>query len=368
MKKRLSLLIALVMLIAFALPTLAACDTDKVVEKIEVLDPKTEFILGENNTIDYDNLQLKVTYEDGTSDVKTVKQWGAECTTPADLSKEGTSTYIISYGGKEAAVTVTVKVADAEKSETVTVTYKYNNGDPDHTASITKGGKAALSNPTRDGYTFDGWFVKDGTASGDWGEIWNADNPVNDDLILYAKWTKNIVTYTVTFNDGQQTTQQSVTEGGFVSFPEVKRPDATLDGWYTQNGTETGEWGDKWEETTPVTDNLTLYAKWTQVEYSHIMFNYLDNKTPTSFADIVKGTSETNCRLPRRARVTPLTVGTRKTVRQAAFGVRNGHRKQLPTNLKFNCLPSGRQPKRPLRSTTTIPTALQINPLTKPLP
>lgn len=284
-------MIALVMLIAFALPTLAACDTDKVVEKIEVLDPKTEFILGENNTIDYDNLQLKVTYEDGTSDVKTVKQWGAECTTPADLSKEGTSTYIISYGGKEAAVTVTVKVADAEKSETVTVTYKYNNGDPDHTASITKGGKAALSNPTRDGYTFDGWFVKDGTASGDWGEIWNADNPVNDDLILYAKWTKNIVTYTVTFNDGQQTTQQSVTEGGFVSFPEVKRPDATLDGWYTQNGTETGEWGDKWEETTPVTDNLTLYAKWTQVEYSHIMFNYLDNKTPTSFADIVKGTS-----------------------------------------------------------------------------
>ena len=120
MKKRLSLLIALVMLLAFVLPTIAACDKDKVVDKIEVVDPVTEFYLGDANTIDYDNLKLKVTYEDSTSETKTVKEWGATHT-EANLNKEGTTSYTVTYGGKSCVVSVTVKVKDSGTKDTVTV-------------------------------------------------------------------------------------------------------------------------------------------------------------------------------------------------------------------------------------------------------
>lgn len=292
MKKRLSLLIAFVMLLAVVLPTIAACDKDKVVEKIEVVDPKTEFILGQDNTIDYDNLNLKVTYADDSDPVtKTVKQWGATYT-EANLKVEGTSSYTVSYGGQTTSVTVTVKVANNTTSEKVTVTYKYLDGStPDTQSEITKGNKAALSTPSRDNYNFDGWYTKDGTTNNDWGNKWNADDPVNEDLTLYAKWTKNITTYIVTFDDGTTTETKTVNAGETVTFPTEPTKDRfDFGGWWTKNN---GDWDKQWQESDSVTGNITLYAKWIDKNYTQFTFDYLDGTAHTTdtTAEVERGQS-----------------------------------------------------------------------------
>ena len=172
MKKRLSLLIALVMLIAFVLPTIAACSKDEVVTKIEVVDAQTEFYLGDNNVIDYDNLKLKVTFEEGDPVTKTVKEWGATHTT-ADLSKEGATSYTVTYGGKSCVVNITVKVRDVQPSNQVTVTLHYNDGaTADYSYSVEKGNKIQLTTPGYTNHTFGGWYtVNGGTSTEDsaWG-------------------------------------------------------------------------------------------------------------------------------------------------------------------------------------------------------
>ncbi len=46
-------------------------------------------------------------------------------------------------------------------------------------------------NPTREGYTFAGWYTKDGTETGDWGEKFDFtanSGTVDQDTQLYAKW------------------------------------------------------------------------------------------------------------------------------------------------------------------------------------
>lgn len=47
--------------------------------------------------------------------------------------------------------------------------------------------------PVRDGYTFAGWYTKDGSADGDWGEEFDFaanDGTIDEDTTLYAKWVE----------------------------------------------------------------------------------------------------------------------------------------------------------------------------------
>ena len=105
MKKRFSVILALVMILAVAVPVMASCD-NKQVKEIAVVDPVTSYKVGD--AIDYDSLLIKVTYEDDTSDTKTVKALKANVT-KADLSKEGNTSYTVSYGGKSTTVNIKVE-------------------------------------------------------------------------------------------------------------------------------------------------------------------------------------------------------------------------------------------------------------------
>lgn len=40
--------------------------------------------------------------------------------------------------------------------------------------------------PTREGYSFDGWYSDDAL-----GTLWDFDTPVNDSMDLYAGWVPN---------------------------------------------------------------------------------------------------------------------------------------------------------------------------------
>ena len=112
MKRKLSLVIALAVVIAIALPVLASCDTSKTVDKIEFVNPVKNCKVG--GTIDYDSLQVKITYTKGDPETKTVAALVADGAklSRADLTKLGSSTYAIEYKSKTATQVVIVTNSD----------------------------------------------------------------------------------------------------------------------------------------------------------------------------------------------------------------------------------------------------------------
>lgn len=105
MKKKIALVICLAIALASLFPLIVACKTEKLVEKLEIIDPKTEAEVGEE--IDYDSIKVKVYYQDGTSKESTVSALGATVV-KANLSAAGNTSYTVSYQGKSVSVNVTV--------------------------------------------------------------------------------------------------------------------------------------------------------------------------------------------------------------------------------------------------------------------
>jgi uncharacterized repeat protein (TIGR02543 family) len=141
-----------------------------------------------------------------------------------------------------------------------TVTFNAAGGSPD-TQTVTVNYNtplgALLPVPTKDGYTFGGWY----TAANGSGDPFIAATPVTADRTVYAKWTIN--TYTVIFNADGGTpatqTRQVNHDSQIGALPVPTRNDwDTFGGWYT--GQDGG--GTEFTEDTKVTANLTVYAKW----------------------------------------------------------------------------------------------------------
>ena len=113
--------------------------------------------------------------------------------------------------------------------------------------------------PSYYGYTFEGWY-KDADCTQKWD--FNTD-VVTDDTTLYAGWDngkKNI-----TFDYGGKGTNYttSAVKGNLISKPSDPTAEGyKFEGWFIDEAC-TKEW-DFAKDT--VTDNITLYAKWTKVE------------------------------------------------------------------------------------------------------
>ena len=165
----------------------------------------------------------------------------------------------------KSGVTRTITEAEFERyiSSSVVI-FNANGGSVDLNEKVVYYGQkyGTLPIPTRDNYTFDGWFTKN-----DGGTEVTAEKPVDTlaEQTLFAKWIAN--TFTVYFDVGY--------EGGTVSpasrtisfgdslgtLPTPERDHYTFMGWF--NASSGGE--QVFASTTPnVAKNLTLYARWTQ--------------------------------------------------------------------------------------------------------
>ena len=142
-----------------------------------------------------------------------------------------------------------------------TVTFNTNGGTAINPQTITAGGHVTIPTaPTKDGYTFAGWYKDAGlTTPFDF-----VNETINADTTIYAKWTQNAPTnYTVTFNTngGSAVNPQTITAGGHVTIPTDPTKDGyTFAGWYKDAGLTTPF--DFANET--INADITLYAKWTQ--------------------------------------------------------------------------------------------------------
>lgn len=115
MKKSITLLLCLSMVLALTMTTLVGCNNlGSQATAIEVVNPTTEYFV--NDTINYDELQVKITYEDGTTKEGTLSKLKVTVSKEADLSKEGETSYTIALG----ALTFTVDITVTKAPELVT--------------------------------------------------------------------------------------------------------------------------------------------------------------------------------------------------------------------------------------------------------
>ncbi len=140
------------------------------------------------------------------------------------------------------------------------VIFDSNGGTSVRTQTVKHGEYAVYKSTSRPGYEFLGWYLN--------GEKYDFSTPVTEKITLVAKWEKKATEtpsddkeiYIVDFdsNGGSRVSSQKVEEGERVSRPSNPTRDCyDFVGWYT-NASLTK----KYDFSTPVTSDMTLYAKW----------------------------------------------------------------------------------------------------------
>ena len=180
------------------------------------------------------------------SDLKVIYN-GDNVTTTANVSRWAWGAY------------VTVDLGKANGTPVVyTITFNSNDGTPVAPQNINAGEKLKEPTPapTREGFTFDGWY-EDSTFS----KKFDFNTPITDSMTLYAKWTEN--KYTLTFD----------ANGGTGSMTAI----ADLTGEYILPSNEftapSGKQFKGWSLTTDgaivtkvdMTENRTVYAIWENI-------------------------------------------------------------------------------------------------------
>lgn len=131
----------------------------------------------------------------------------------------------------------------------LTINYKYADGSeakPTHTESLTYGSSYSVASPLITGYTADKLTVSGSMP----------DSDVTIDVTFTAK------DYTVTYesNGGSTVPSQAVKYNETANKPaDPTKSGYTFAGWYTEE-----KLTNKYDFATPVTGNITLYAKWTR--------------------------------------------------------------------------------------------------------
>ena len=149
--------------------------------------------------------------------------------------------------------------SEPEQPQEYTVIFEVDHGTP--IAPITTSRIDKEPQTTRYGYTFAGWY-KDG------GFVKKAVFPyeVTEDQTLYAKWEKN--KYTVRFDTDGGTYVSDMIVSVIDRSPETTRDGYEFEGWYTDK-----TFSNKISFPYEVTEDLTLYAKWTQSGSEKIVFS-----------------------------------------------------------------------------------------------
>lgn len=156
------------------------------------------------------------------------------------------------------------------------ITLDANGGSlSDDRIAVTFDEDFTLPTPTREGYTFGGWFCGEKQyVDGTWSEV--------DDITLVAMWIGN--EYNVTLNDAKlkdvvvtldynynsSTSTITLVNGETLTYPTAPtRSDYVFTGWYTDSSCTT-----RYSFEGEITEDITLYAGWTQMSMSYVYSEY----------------------------------------------------------------------------------------------
>lgn len=142
--------------------------------------------------------------------------------------------------------------------KTFTVTFDSQGGSTVKAQTVKEGEKVVEPTaPTKEGVVFGGWYTSTGFT-----QAWDfSKNVVTEDITLYARWASESVTVSFDTNGGNEIAEQKVAKGGLLSnVPVPTKAGSAFDGWYTDKALTT-----KFNATTPIDKDMTLYAKWTTI-------------------------------------------------------------------------------------------------------
>jgi len=255
-------------LAAFSIAKAATCTDFKIYANDDLVDTPSG-----NSIVNYSiDIGKKLEFE--VKPASDTILWSREINgilTPIPIT--GVSKYsppidIVTTGNSEQTMVIIVKNCGVEKTIKLklneipyTVAFDTDGGTPvdtqyimPRTTTVTK-----PQDPTKNGYDFVKWEWPVGT------EYTFSTNPT-DNMTIKAKWKP--ITYTITFNPGQDGNvsppTQSVTYDALVgTLPTPTRDGYEFIGWFDMTGYE-------YKPTTyynRVNDNITLSAKWKPIEY-----------------------------------------------------------------------------------------------------
>ncbi|MCI9003941.1 MAG: hypothetical protein HFH39_01590 [Lachnospiraceae bacterium] len=157
-----------------------------------------------------------------------------------------------------------------------TVKFDSKGGSAINNATIVEGGKVSKpKDPTRSGYTFDGWYL--GSTKYDFNAA------VKSNITLTAHWKAAKFTVKFDSNGGSKVSSKTVQAGKTVSSPKTVRAKYTFVGWY--KGSK------KYNFKSKVTSNLTLKAKWKKVTVATAAVKSAKNNKSKKCEVIVKKVS-----------------------------------------------------------------------------
>lgn len=226
------------------------------------------YVSGESKEPVYSNL-----VEPGTASIESTEakkhfpEWTANYEFEgwyADPSYSEESKYNSYRWGQQGGITEDIKLYAKFKTSPVVIFDYQVEGIMEATVTVNLGdyidADEVPAAPERDGYELVGWYTDAACTEGN---EYNFDTPVTGDTTLYAKWAEieyAQVTFDYNAPDGDDTIAK-VKVGDSVAKPaDPTRDGYDFAGWYTDE-----DCTEAYDFATPVTDNMTLYAKWTPV-------------------------------------------------------------------------------------------------------
>ncbi len=202
--------------------------------------------------------------DNGSTNTSVVVEENTTVAKPADPYKEGYTFLYWTNNGTEfnfySLVTQDLNLKASYTIDSYTINFDTNGGSEltNSTLTFNYGSEVTFETPTKDGYTFAGWF--DGTTeytSGTWTTV------LSTDLNLVAKW---VVYYDISYelNGGTNgDNPESFTSEYPITLEDATKRGYEFLGWYTDSG-----FSNEVTSTSDLTGNVTLYAKFNIATYT----------------------------------------------------------------------------------------------------
>ena len=145
------------------------------------------------------------------------------------------------------------------KTNPYTISFNSNGGSNVNSITQNYGTTVnAPTDPTRTGYTFEGWYSNQELTN-----KYTFSTIPAEDITLYAKWTIN--QYSISFDSNGGSTVDTITQdyNSAVTLPTPTRTGYTFEGWL-KNGVS-------YTTSTIPAENISLTAKWSPITYTIIL-------------------------------------------------------------------------------------------------
>ena len=244
MKSRLTKIALLLLVAILTVSCFVACNNGKTY-KITVMDGENEvatFEVDANSTLNKDAVLAKV--------AKTGYEF-VGLYTDAEL----TDAFVFE---NEVVTEITLYAKYTQKQLYISVKAEEGMSTVER-IPVSTGATYSVPTPTKEGYTFTGYTYEDDEGN-DVAFPQTGTYNSTDHTRLYAHWAKNV--YTVRFHVGDVVTTQSVEHGATVVLTPATMTGYTFADWRLEGATAA------FAQTTPITANTDLYARFTPNTYT----------------------------------------------------------------------------------------------------